>query len=516
MDDEKARAKRARIFDRRARAAREGVHLPNFIELLRGMDMFGGRLGADCEEFANRILMRLKRENLLDTPLGAALRILAVSIETSDFLDVGEAFGTHPESRKFPEVYLHDAKRRCDYYAACKGHQDSMLRVAGHAVSEIMRCTGAEEVALELSFAALGWLSLAGQGFARPINGHRNAQAIGSNLFVRMLQEHDRQAGKYLEHKTSHLAPEEQGASEEAPPTDTPSWVTDQRPTSVVIIEALGNADVNQGKDVQREFKSLVGAHLPLCPVRDLAQVQRRLNETFPHATQITTRVVNSLFGSNHVRLKPLLLIGPPGSGKTTYSQRLLKELGIPAEVFPCGGTSDSAFMGTARRWSSGEPSVPLSLIRRYGTASPGVILDELEKASASRHNGSLFDCLLTLLEPQSARCWRDPYIQAPIDLSHMIWIATANSREGIPPTLLDRMTPLQFPLPDHTHMHTLANAILKQTLVAQGYDERWARSLDVEELEALYMAWPGGSMRSLQRLVEVIIDARNTQSSRH
>ena len=515
MDDEKARAKRARIFDRRARAAREGVHLPSFIELLRGMDMFGGRLGADSEEFANRVLMRLKRENLLDTPLGAALRILAVSIESSDFLEAAAAFAAHPQGRKFTEFYLEDAKRRCHYYAACKGNRDAMLRVAGYAIEVVGHHIGAEEIVLELHFAALGWLSLAMYSQFRPTNGHRDAQTIGSNAFMRMLQEHDRQAGRYIGDKSSHLAPDEKEVPAEAASADTPSWA-DKTSVSVVILEALGNADVNHGKDVQREFKSLVGTHLPLCPVRDLSQVQTRLNNAFPHALAITARIVSSLLDSSYVRLRPLLLIGPPGSGKTTYLQRLLQELGVPAEVFPCGGTSDSALMGTARRWSSGEPSVPLSLIRRYQTASPAIILDELEKASASRYNGSLFDCLLGLLESQSAKVWRDPYIQAPVDLSHMIWVATANSSEGIPLTLLDRMTVIQFPLPDHNHLHVLANAILKQTLLADGYDERWARPLDVEELEALYMAWPGGSVRALQKLVGVIIDARNAHSIRH
>lgn len=143
-------------------------------------------------------------------------------------------------------------------------------------------------------------------------------------------------------------------------------------------------------------------------------------------------------------------------------------------------------------------------------TASPGIILDELEKASTSRHNGSLFDCLLGLMEPGSASSWRDPYIQAQVDLSYVVWLATANSRSGIPPTLLDRMSPMEFPVPNQSHLPILANSILRRSLVSRGYDERWALPLDGEELEALSRAWPGGSIRQLQRLIEIVIDVRS------
>jgi hypothetical protein len=146
-------------------------------------------------------------------------------------------------------------------------------------------------------------------------------------------------------------------------------------------------------------------------------------------------------------------------------------------------------------------------------TASPGLILDEVEKASENRHNGSLYDCLLGLLEPQSSSTWRDPYIQAPINLAHMVWVATANSTQGVPPVLLDRMTVMAFPEPGPQHLHLLANSILKRSYVSRGYDGKWATPLDVEELEALWAVWPGGSLRVLQRLIDGIIDAREALS---
>src|SRR5207302_7061108 len=113
--------------------------------------------------------------------------------------------------------------------------------------------------------------------------------------------------------------------------SDTPSWVSDKQAPGAVIIEALGNSDINQGSGVLREFKPLVGARLPLSPVPDLLKVQGKLDREYPHLQTITKTILERLSGQNHVRLRPLLFVGPAGSGKTSYAQSLLMELGVPS-----------------------------------------------------------------------------------------------------------------------------------------------------------------------------------------
>ena len=149
-------------------------------------------------------------------------------------------------------------------------------------------------------------------------------------------------------------------------------------------------------------------------------------------------------------------------------------------------------------------------MLDTHRVASPGIILDELEKAGSSRHNGQLHDVLLGMLEPASSTEWHDSYLQAPVDLSHVVWIATANSLDGIPVPLRDRCRILQVPAPGPEHLQVLAPALLRQACQARGLDARWASPLDGVELQAVAEAWPGGSLRRLARLLDGVLAARD------
>ncbi|MBS3652281.1 AAA family ATPase [Pseudaminobacter sp. 19-2017] len=132
-------------------------------------------------------------------------------------------------------------------------------------------------------------------------------------------------------------------------------------------------------------------------------------------------------------------MVGPPGCGKSRFVRRLAEEFGSPYELIPCGGMSDGALGGTPRRWSSGEPSLPLSTVRRHECAGPVIILDEVEKVGTGKHNGNAHDVLLGLFEPETAGRWHDLYVQASCDRSHLSWLMTANEVEPIPSVLRDR-----------------------------------------------------------------------------
>jgi ATP-dependent Lon protease len=152
----------------------------------------------------------------------------------------------------------------------------------------------------------------------------------------------------------------------------------------------------------------------------------------------------------------------------------------------------------------------------RHKTAAPGVVLDELEKSGTGRQNGSLSDALLAMLEPVSARQWMDPYLQASVDLSHVVFLATANEMGGVPAVLRDRFRIIRFPSPASEHMPALANSLLRSAIRERGMVDGWTQGLDRVELDALAQHWSGGSIRKLRRLVvDGVLAARDNSMAR-
>jgi ATP-dependent Lon protease len=207
---------------------------------------------------------------------------------------------------------------------------------------------------------------------------------------------------------------------------------------------------------------------------------------------------------------RPTLIVGKPGSGKSSFLRAIADQIGLPVELNSLAGSTDSSAMGTSAQWSTVRESVPLQLIKRSKKASVALIWDEVDKASSSRNNGSVIDALLPMLEPDQAGRYFDLALEVEVDLSAVTHFATANDLDSVPQPLRDRFRILTMPEPTWRHLGTLTRQIVDRTAKERGIDPRFFGGLAEDEMDLVRLAWPGGSVRQLTRIVTTIIDGRD------
>jgi ATP-dependent Lon protease len=210
--------------------------------------------------------------------------------------------------------------------------------------------------------------------------------------------------------------------------------------------------------------------------------------------------------GLGTARAPIILLVGLVGTGKTTFAYALSEALGRPIARIPFGGMGSARDLrGQSRLHLESEPGYIVKALRQVQVKNPIILLDEIDRVT-DEARADIMGVLVELLDPTQNNRFLDHYIDYPVDLSEVLFIATANNTTNIATAVMDRLEPIRMPsYSDDEKLHIAKEFLLPKALKESGLE---AATITIDE-----QLWPtiirplgyDAGIRTLSRTIESI-----------
>ncbi len=241
-----------------------------------------------------------------------------------------------------------------------------------------------------------------------------------------------------------------------------------------------------------------------------VAEAKRILDEDHDGLAKVKDRILEFVAVkqfSDNIKNQIICLIGPPGVGKTSVAASVARALGRKYARVSLGGMHDEAeIRGHRKTYVGAMPGRIVTALINAKAENPVIVLDEIDKM-ANNFRGDPTSALLEVLDPEQNKSFRDNFMEIPIDLSDTLFIATANSYDGIPAPLLDRMEIIELSTyTDSEKLSIAKNHLIPKQLKRNGLTSRYFRISDDGILTLIKSYTREAGVRTLERTIASLI----------